>query len=102
MKQLRRFEPVAIAAVVAAAAACGGDSTGTGPQAASVTGVAGDSQTGPTGATLDFPLSFVALGSNGQPLSGVHVTWSVVPSGAASFTPATSTTDVNGTGSTTA
>jgi len=102
MKQLRRFGPVAVAVIIAVAAACGGDSTGTGPQAASVTGVAGDSQTAPTGATLDFPLSFVALGSNGQPLSGVHVTWSVVPSGAASFTPATSTTDVNGTGSTTA
>src|SRR5712664_4596639 len=83
-------------------AACGGDSTGTGPQAASVTGVAGDSQSGPTGAALAFPLSLVALGSNGQPAQGLHVTWSVIPSGAASFTPATTTTDVNGLAATTA
>jgi len=83
-------------------AACGGDSTGTGPQAASVTGVAGDSQSGPTGAALAFPLSLVALGSNGQPAQGLHVTWSVIPSGAASFTPATTTTDVNGVAATTA
>jgi hypothetical protein len=102
MKQVRRFVPAAVAAMIAGAVACGGDSTGTGPQAASVTGIAGDSQAAPTGGTLAFPLSFVALGSGGQPAQGVHVTWSVIPSGAASFTPATSVTDVNGTASTTA
>ncbi|SRR6266498_2596980 len=102
MSKLGRFVPVAVAATLAAAAACGGDSTGNGPVAASVTGIAGDSQSGPTGATLPFPLSFVALGSNGQPAQGVHVTWSVIPSGSASFNPATSTTDASGAASTSA
>ena len=101
MNKLRRFGLVVVAAMIAAAAACG-SSTDAGPQAASVTGVAGDSQTAPTGAALAFPLSFVALGANGQPAQGVHVTWSASPSGAASFSPATSTTDVNGAASTTA
>lgn len=102
MSTFRRFAPVAVAVLIAVAAACGGDSTGTGPQAASVTGIAGDSQTASTGAVLTFPLSFVALGSNGQPAQGVHVTWSAIPSGGASFNPATETTDVNGVASTTA
>ena len=101
MSRLRRFVPVAIAVMIAAAAACG-SSTDAGPVAASVTGVAGDSQTASTGAALAFPLSFVALGSNGQPAPGVHVTWSATPSGGASFNPATSTTDVNGAAATTA
>jgi hypothetical protein len=99
MNQLRRFVPVAVAVTIAGAAACGGG-TGPGPQATSVTGVAGDGQTASTGATLAFPLSLVALGSSGQPAGGVHVTWSVLPVGAASFTPASSVTDVNGTAST--
>jgi len=101
MSRLRRFVPVAIAVMIAAAAACG-SSTDAGPVAASVTGIAGDSQTATTGAALAFPLSFVALGSNGQPAPGVHVTWSATPSGGASFNPATSTTDVNGAAATTA
>src|SRR5437899_6385778 len=88
--------------VFGALAACGGDSTGTGPQAASVTGIAGDSQTAITGAALAFPLSLVALGANGQPAQGVHVTWSATPSAGASFTPATSTTYVNGAAATNA
>ncbi len=101
MSRLRRFVPVAIAVMIAAAAACG-SSTDSGPVAASVTGVAGDSQTATTGSALAFPLSFVALGSSGQPAPGVHVTWSATPSGGASFNPATSTTDVNGAAATTA
>ena len=101
MSMRRRFVPVAAAVLIAAAAACG-DSTGSGPQAASVTGVAGDGQTGSTGATLAFPLSFVALGSDGRPAQGVHVKWSATPSGAATFTPSTTTTDVDGVASTTA
>ena len=88
--------PVLAVFVFGALAACGGDSTGTGPQAASVTGIAGDSQTAPTGAALTFPLSLVALGSSGQPLQGVHVTWTVTPTASASFSPATAATDVNG------
>lgn len=101
MSKLRRFVPVAIAVMIAVAAACG-SSTDAGPLAASVTGIAGDGQTATTGAALAFPLSFVALGSNGQPAQGVHVTWSATPSAAASFNPATSTTDVNGAAATTA
>ena len=101
MNKLRWFAPVAVAAMIAAAVACGG-STDAGPVAASVTGIAGDSQTAATGAALTFPLSFVALGASGQPAQGVHVTWSATPSGGASFNPATATTDVNGAASTTA
>ncbi|HEY3221808.1 MAG TPA: hypothetical protein VGJ80_13840 [Gemmatimonadales bacterium] len=105
MKKVCRFVPIALAGAMGGAVgavACGGDSSGPGPQAASVTGVAGDSQTAPTGATLAFPLSFIALGSNGQPVQGVHVTWSVIPSGSASFNPATTVTDVNGAAATNA
>jgi len=101
MRLFSRFIPVVLAGALAAIAACG-DSTGTGPQAASVTGVAGDSQTAATGATLAFPLSLVALDASGQPAQGVHVTWSATPGGGASFTPASTTTDVNGVASTTA
>ncbi|HYT63403.1 MAG TPA: hypothetical protein VEL50_05850 [Gemmatimonadales bacterium] len=82
--------------------ACGGDSSGpSGPRAASVTGIAGDSQIAPTNVPLDFPLSMTLLGSNGQPIQGVSVTWSVVPSGGALFTPQVSVSDANGIVSTT-
>ena len=100
MRLFSRFSPVALVGVLAVIAACG-DSAGPGPQAASVTGVAGDSQTAATGATLAFPLSLVALNSAGQPAQGVRVTWSASPAGAASFSPAAGTTDVNGAASTT-
>ena len=80
-------------------AACG-NSSGPGPQAASVTGIAGDSQVAPTGAALAFPLSLVTLGSNGQPVQGVNVTWSVAPVTGATFAPKASPSDVNGVAST--
>ncbi|MFN2572600.1 MAG: hypothetical protein ABR537_13475 [Gemmatimonadales bacterium] len=76
------------------------DSSGPGARASSVTGIAGDSQAAPTGAALTFPLSFVALGSDGQPIRGVNVSWSVTPANGAAFTPAQSVTDVNGVAST--
>ena len=79
--------------------ACG-NSSGPGAQAASVTGIAGDSQVAPTGAALAFPLSLVTLGSNGQPVQGVNVTWSVTPSNGATFAPSASPSDVNGVAST--
>jgi hypothetical protein len=82
----------AIAGAVALALACGGDGA-TGPSASSVTGVAGDSQVAPTGAALQFPLSFLVLGSSGQPLPGVSVRWSVTPAGRATFSPPTSTSN---------
>src|SRR5436189_5533579 len=93
MKQLGRFVSLALAGVLGG---CGGDSTGTGPQAASVTGVAGDNQSGPTGSALPFPLSFIALDGSGHPVQGVQVSWSASPTGAATFAPATATTDVDG------
>ena len=77
------------------AIACG-DSSGPGPQAASVTGIAGDNQSASRGTSLPFPLTFTALGSTGQPIQGVSVSWSVTPSGAATFSAQTSQTDVNG------
>ena len=86
---------VALGAVAAAAVACG-DSSGPGPQAASVTGVAGDSQIAPTGAPLTFPLSMTVLGSNGQPAQGVSVTWTSNPAGRVTFSPATTPSDANG------
>ncbi len=97
MRQLGRFVPVALAGVFGA---CSGNSTGNGPQAASVTGVAGDNQSGPTGSALAFPLSFIALDGSGHPVQGVQVNWSVSPTGGAAFTPATATTDVDGSTST--
>lgn len=78
--------------------ACGGDSSG--PSAASVTGIAGDNQSAPQGASLPVPLSFTALGSDGLPIEGVSVTWSAIPTAAAAFTPTTAPTDANGVAST--
>jgi hypothetical protein len=86
--------------LIAVAVACG-DSSGPGKQAASVTGIAGDSQLAPTGAQLAFPLSLVALGSNGQPVQDLNVTWSATPAGGVTFNPQSTPTDVNGVASTT-
>jgi hypothetical protein len=100
MTSLPRFL-VVLAGVTILAIACGGDAP-TGPAAASVTGIAGDSQVAGTGGRLAFPLSFIVLGSSGQPLQGVRVTWAVVsPVGGATFAPATSTSDAQGTAATT-
>ena len=85
----------AIALLAALALACGGDGA-TGPSAASVTGIVGDSQVAPTGAPLAFPLSFVVLGSSGQPMQGVSVSWTVTPAGRAAFSPQTSTSNALG------
>jgi hypothetical protein len=85
-----------VLASVAVAASCGGDSGGgPGSGAASVTGVSGNNQTGPTGAQLEFPLGMTLLGSNGQPVSGVVVSWSV-PIGQATLAQTLDTSDVNG------
>lgn len=78
--------------------ACGGDSSG--PSAASVTGIAGDNQSGPKGASLPAPLSFTALGSDGLPVEGVSVTWSAIPATAAAFAPITGPTGPDGVAST--
>ncbi len=47
------------------------------------------------GSTSD-PLSIRAIGPDGQPLEGVTVTWTVIPTDAATITNDTSTTDTNG------
>jgi hypothetical protein len=94
-----RFLPVLVAGAIILAVACGGGDA-TGPSAASVTGIAGDSQVAPTGTPLAFPLSFVVLGASGQPLQGVTVNWTVTPTGGATFAPASSTTNAQGTDST--
>lgn len=82
-------------ASVAVAMSCGGDSGGPGSGAGSVTGISGDNQVGPTGAQLEFPLGMIVLGSNGQPVSGVVVSWSV-PIGQATLAQTLDTSDVNG------
>ena len=61
-----------------------------------MTGVAGDNQTAPKGASLPSPLSFTALGSDGLPIEGVTVTWSATPAGAAAFAPTSGPTNANG------
>lgn len=92
MKTLSWYVALASVAVVMS---CGGDSGGPGSSAASVTGISGDNQTGPTGAQLGFPLGMIVLGSNGQPVSGVVVSWSV-PIGQATLAQTLDTSDVNG------
>ena len=99
MKTLSCCVVVALAGAAVAVLACG-DSTGNGPQAASVTGIAGDSQVSATGHPLDFPLSMTLLGSNGQPVQGVAVSWAATPANGAAFNPQPSVSDVNGISST--
>lgn len=97
MKTLPCLVAVALAGVAAGAVACGGDSSGpSGPQAASVTGIAGDSQFASTGAQLGFPLSLTVLGSNGQPVQGVRVTWTSNPANRVTFQPDTTPSDASG------
>jgi hypothetical protein len=81
------------------ALACG-DSSGPGKRAASITGIAGDSQAAPSGAQLAFPLTFTALGSDGLPIQGVAVQWTVTPAGRASLSPPSTTTNASGVAST--
>src|SRR2546421_11220400 len=96
MRSLSRLVPVAIAGMLGA---CGGGDSATGPKAGSVTGIAGDNATAPTGGTL--PVSFVVLGADGFPLSGAKVAWTVSPTSAAAVTPTSVTTDATGAAATT-
>src|ERR1700745_4092963 len=82
---------VGFLAVLLACGGGGGDATG--PQAASVTGVFGDSGSVLTGGTL--AIGFTVLGADGLPARGVKVTWTVAPAGAANVTP-TQTSDTVG------
>ena len=89
------MKALALVCLIVAVVACG-DSTGPNVRAASVTGFAGDSQLAPTSGAFQYPLSFVTLGSDGQPIQNVHVLWTVTPVGAATFSPQTSISDANG------
>ncbi|MGH7528774.1 MAG: Ig-like domain-containing protein [Gemmatimonadales bacterium] len=94
---MRRVVPFSLAGALALGMVFGcGDSGGPGSTPASVTGIAGDGQFGAPGAQLTFPLSFIVLNGNGDPLGGVSVTWSVTPVGGASFNPPTGPTDGDG------
>jgi hypothetical protein len=77
MKQL-------VVGILALLLACGGSGDATGPQAASVTGVFGDSGSVLTGGTL--AIGFTVLGADGLPARGVKVTWTVAPASAANVT----------------
>ncbi|HEV2669910.1 MAG TPA: Ig-like domain-containing protein [Gemmatimonadales bacterium] len=96
MKGLCGFVAFALAGVVGVVA-CSNSSEPSGPHAASVTAISGDSQVVPTGAQLAFPLSMVLLGSNGTPVQGVTVTWTASPANEVTIAPPTSTSDANGT-----
>ncbi len=84
----------------AVALAC--DRSKSGPTAAStLTLVGGSGQTGPWGSALATPFVVAAADSNGNPVSGVVVTWAVA-TGAGSLSLSTSSTQVNGQASTVA
>src|SRR5258706_5066527 len=94
MKLLGRFVPVvALTAALGAAAACGGGDS-TGPAAGSITGIFGDSDSMFTGGTIN--IGFTVLGSDGFPLKGARITWTLAPATAATITPATQTSDTAG------
>src|SRR5258706_1522470 len=96
MKLLGRFVPVvALTAALGAAAACGGGDS-TGPAAGSITGIFGDSDSMFTGGTIN--IGFTVLGSDGFPLKGARITWTLAPATAATITPATQTSDTPGRG----
>ena len=95
MKGLLGFVAFALAAAMGVVG-CSSSSEPSGPRAASVTAVSGDSQVAPTGAQLAFPLSMVLLGSNGTPVQGVTVTWAATPPTGVTLAPLTSTSDANG------
>ena len=89
--------PLVIACAAMVAAACGsGTSEPKGNAAAShIQIVSGNGQVGLVGQTLSAPLTVKVTSSTGVPLPGVTVTFAVT-SGAASLSPATTTTDATG------
>lgn len=78
-------------------AACGGSSepTGTGSTPATLNVVGGNGQSGLVGQTLSQPLVVKVASSSGSAVRGVQVTFAVT-AGAASVSPATTTTDSSG------
>jgi hypothetical protein len=96
MKRIRIARPLRIAALLllAAAAACDGDSTG-GRTPAAVAVQSGNGQQGTVGLALPNPLVVRVSDANGQPVRGAAVQWTVAAGGGV-VEPAASTTDAAG------
>jgi alpha-tubulin suppressor-like RCC1 family protein len=98
MKRIRIavLRPLRAAAVLllAAAAACRGDSTGSRTPAA-VAVLSGSGQPGTVGQPLASPVSVRVTDAGGRPVRGVAVQWAA--SGGGSLSPASSVTDASGT-----
>jgi hypothetical protein len=90
---------VSLCLVIALSMSVSGCGRSSGPDR-TITGVSGDAQTGPMSGQLPLPLSFVVVTGTGDPVRGAAVTWSATPAGAATFAPATSTTNSSGAAST--
>ncbi len=63
---------------------------------ANLTIVSGNTQSAMQGTAVPLPLTVEVTDTNKNALQGISVTWSVSPAGAATLTPATSTTGANG------
>jgi hypothetical protein len=99
-RRLRFLRVAASAGTVAVAAACSGSETAPNPGAATqITVVGGNGQVALIGTRLSIPLT-VKVTSNGVAISGAAVTFATI-SGAASVSPASSTTDGSGQAKTT-
>lgn len=87
---------LAVAAVLLAITACGGESS-TGPSAApaAIKINSGNNQTGVVGTALSIPLSVLVTAADGKPVSNATVSWDIAP-GSGSTSAATSRTDGNG------
>lgn len=83
------------AAIVATACGTGTSEPKGAAAASNIQVVSGNGQVGLVGQSLSSPLIVKVTSSNGNPLSGVTVTFAVV-SGAASVSPGTTTTDATG------
>ena len=86
---------VALTAIVVMQSSCGGDSSGPGNGAASITANSSTSLTAAPGAPVGELPSVVVLNQSGQPLVGAHVTFAV-QSGGGSVTGGSATTDAAG------
>jgi len=74
--------------------------TAVAPTPGSLVYVSGNSQAAQAGSAIPSPLVVEVNDTNGNPLPGVTVNWSVSPAGSAALSPAVSTTGANGQAST--
>ncbi|MGH7591009.1 MAG: hypothetical protein ACREL2_06185, partial [Gemmatimonadales bacterium] len=84
---LKRLLPL----VLAAAAACGSDSSVVPSPSASISIISGNTQVGTAGAALAAPVVFLVTDSTGAPAAGVAMTWT--PSAGSGSVSASATTD---------